>query len=27
VGRARAGQSFREIVGSYFPGAAVERWY
>lgn len=27
VGRARAGQDFREILGVYFPGAQIERWY
>jgi stage II sporulation protein D len=27
VGRARAGQDFREILAAYFPGAAIERWY
>ena len=27
VGRARAGQDFREILTAYFPGAAIERWY
>ncbi len=27
VGRARAGQDFREILAAYFPGAQVERWY
>ncbi len=27
VGRARAGQDFREILGAYFPGTQVERWY
>lgn len=27
VGRARAGQSYRAIVGAYFPGAAIEKWY
>ncbi|MBI2537215.1 MAG: SpoIID/LytB domain-containing protein [Gemmatimonadetes bacterium] len=27
VGRARAGQDFRQIVAAYFPGTEVERWY
>ncbi len=27
VGRARAGQDFREILAAYFPGAEIERWY
>lgn len=27
VGRARAGQDFREILGAYFPGTQIERWY
>lgn len=27
VGRARAGQDFREILTAYFPGTQVERWY
>lgn len=27
VGRARAGQSARTIVTTYFPGARIERWY
>jgi stage II sporulation protein D len=27
VGRARAGQDFRRIVTTYFPGARIDRWY
>jgi stage II sporulation protein D len=27
VGRARAGQDFREILAAYFPGTVIERWY
>jgi len=27
VGRARAGQDFRQILTAYFPGTQVERWY
>lgn len=27
VGRARAGQDVREILGAYFPGTQVQRWY
>ncbi|MBI4421599.1 MAG: SpoIID/LytB domain-containing protein [Gemmatimonadetes bacterium] len=27
VGRARAGQSYRTIATSYFPGATIEKWY
>lgn len=27
IGRARAGQSYRTIVTTYFPGATLERWY
>ncbi|GIW51459.1 MAG: cell division protein [Gemmatimonadales bacterium] len=27
VGRARAGQSYREILAHYYPGAKLERWY
>jgi stage II sporulation protein D len=27
VGRARAGQDFRQILAAYFPGAQIERWY
>lgn len=27
VGRARAGHDFRQILGTYFPGTEVERWY
>ncbi len=27
IGRARAGQSARTIIATYFPGTSVERWY
>ncbi len=27
VGRARAGQDYRQILAAYFPGAQIERWY
>jgi stage II sporulation protein D len=27
VGRARAGQNYRTILTTYFPGAVVEKWY
>ncbi len=27
VGRAKAGQSYRTIVTSYFPGAVLQKWY
>jgi stage II sporulation protein D len=27
VGRARAGQDYRQILTAYFPGAQLERWY
>ncbi len=27
IGRARAGQSAREILTTYFPGTSIERWY
>lgn len=27
VGRARAGQDYRQIVSAYFPGVQIERWY
>jgi stage II sporulation protein D len=27
VGRARAGQGYRTIVGAYFPGTELQRWY
>ncbi|MSR05784.1 MAG: SpoIID/LytB domain-containing protein [Gemmatimonadetes bacterium] len=27
VGRARAGQGYRTIVTTYFPGATIEKWY
>jgi stage II sporulation protein D len=27
VGRARAGQSYQQILAAYFPGTKIERWY